>query len=160
MILGDSDTLDLATILIPPNIQEELRQNGKQFFRYHRTRNATEGDWVFALGWPGVLREDEYNKRRVNTYLVAIQGIVMDATDRKLIVGLSREDWEKRMGLREMKELTAFGGMSGGPIFMFNDGVIHLVGVIFRDLGMGLMGEGLQCVHALFIQADGSIEQV
>ncbi|WP_143763190.1 hypothetical protein [Paenibacillus odorifer] len=73
---------------------------------------------------------------------------------------LARDNWEKRMGERELEELTKFGGMSGGPIFLFVDGVLHLVGVIFQDLGKGLWGEGLQAVHAHFIKPDGSIEQL
>ncbi|MEK4878738.1 MULTISPECIES: trypsin-like peptidase domain-containing protein [Paenibacillus] len=161
LILGDSDLLDLATILITRDIKEELTQKGKQFFRYHHTRNAEVGDRVFALGWPGVLREDEHDEYQSTSYFVAIQGEVMDATDRKLVVSIARENWDKRMGERELEELTEFGGMSGGPIFLFVDGVLHLVGVIFQDLGKGgLWGEGLQAVHAHFINPDGSIEEL
>lgn len=98
LILGDSDLLDLATILITRDIKEELTQKGKQFFRYHHTRNAEVGDRVFALGWPGVLREDEHDEYQSTSYFVAIQGEVMDATDRKLVVSIARENWDKRMG--------------------------------------------------------------
>lgn len=160
LILSDSDVLDLATILIPPPLKSELQQKGKQFFRYHPGRIAKEGDSVFAVGWPGVLRKDEHKERSSTSFLVAIQGVVESSSDRRMIVRISREDWVKRVGEREMDELTDFGGMSGGPIFLYADGVLHWVGVIFENLGQeGIWGEGFQCTHAHFLQSDGTIEQ-
>lgn len=86
------------------------------------------GDWAFALGWPGVLREDEHNERQSTSFWVTIEGDVIDATDRKLVVSLACEIWDRRVGERELEELTEFDGISDGPIFLFVDGVFQQSG--------------------------------
>jgi hypothetical protein len=154
-LIDSCETLDLATILIPNHIKLMMVQEGKLFFKYKDPLNVEVGDMVFALGWPGVLREDQINSS--NLYVTTIHDEVISVSDRRFIIEFHRENWLKRMCEKEITDLTSLGGLSGGPVFLFSDGILHIVGVIFENVSAFV--DGVQCVHFKHIRADGTIEK-
>lgn len=154
-IIDSCQQLDLATILVPPDIKLAMEDIGTLFYKYEPPLTVNKGDLVFALGWPGVLREDQI--KQSNIYVVTILDEVIETTDRRFIIQFHRDDWTKRFGKKEIVDLTSLGGLSGGPVFLFSDGDLRLVGVIFENME-GFI-DGVQCVHFKYIKPDGYIDK-
>jgi predicted amidohydrolase len=111
---------------------------------------------VYVAGWPGILRED--GSGYSNIFYVSINGEVSDITDRRFIVEFNRDEWIVTLGVREPEELEHYGGFSGGPVFLFIDGELKLVGFICED-GANFF-DGMQIVQSSFINRDGTIHHV
>lgn len=154
-IIDSCQQLDLATILIPPDIKLAMGDKGTLFYEYEPPVTVNKGDMVFALGWPGALREDQI--KQSNIYVATILDEVIDTTDRRFIIQFHRDDWTKRFGEKEIADLTSLGGLSGGPVFLLSDGDLHLVGVIYENME-GFI-DGVQCVHFKHIKPDGHIDK-
>lgn len=147
--------LDLAVIKIPETLIESwvIHQN-KLFYKPESwpPQLPQNRNMVFLAGYPGVLREDKGNE--IGTFFASIQDEIMDVGVTSSIMNFNKMEWIKRLGVRNIEELTRLGGFSGGPMFLFLDGKLILLGIIRQ-------GDGdffdMQFVHARFIQNNGEI---
>lgn len=154
-IISIDDVLDLAVIDLSEGLNEKIEDCGKMFFQPKSwpSLECEIGDQVFIVGYPGVFREDEPKFSTV--YYTAIREEIMDVTDRRLVSGFNRENWQKVMGVKEIDELNRLGGISGGPVFICRDDVPELVGFTFED--GGALFDGVRIIKSSFINMDGEI---
>lgn len=102
-----------------------------------------------------MLREDNGNE--IDIFFTCIQDQIMDVSATCSIMNLNRTEWVKQLGIRHVEELTRLGGLSGGPMFLFLDGKLILLGIV-RQGDSGFFG--MQFVNAKFIQDNGEICEV
>ena len=155
---SSNGNLDLAIIKIPENLVEPwvMRQN-KLFYKPESwpLQPPQRNNMVFLAGYPGVLREDNGNE--IGTFFACIQDQIMDVDVTCSIMNFNRTEWVKQLGVRNVEELTRLGGFSGGPMFLFLDGKLILLGIV-RQGDSGFFD--MQFVHAKFIKDNGEICEV
>lgn len=150
--------LDLAVIKIPENLIEPWVINQNKLFYKPESwplQVPQRNNMVFLAGYPGVLRENNGNE--IGTFFACIQDQIMDVDVTCSIMNFNRDEWVKQLGVRDVEELTRLGGFSGGPMFLFLDGKLILLGIVrqgdsdFFDM---------QFVHTKFIRKNGEICEV
>lgn len=156
-IISIDDDLDLAVIDLSDGLNEEIEDKGKMFFepKSWPSSECEIGDQVFIVGYPGVFRED--TELLSTIYYAAIREEIMDVTDRRLVSNFNRENWEKKIGVKEISELKRLGGLSGGPVFICRDDIPELVGFTYED-GGGFF-DGVKIIKSSFINRDGEISK-
>ncbi|QKH04426.1 trypsin-like peptidase domain-containing protein [Bacillus cereus] len=156
-IISIDDDLDLAVIDLSDGLNKEIEDKGKMFFepKSWPSSECEVGDLVFIVGYPGVFRED--TELLSTIYYAAIREEIMDVTDRRLVSNFNRENWEKKIGVKEISELKRLGGLSGGPVFICRDDIPELVGFTYED-GGGFF-DGVKIIKSSFINKDGEISK-
>jgi hypothetical protein len=155
-IIDYSESLDLATILLSTKVINDLQNSNVQFYEYASQVELCDGDLVFALGFPGALRNDDMHKQTTENHVAVIQAKATNVDGRKFWIEFERESWIQRFGEKDIKDLTGLGGFSGGPVFFFRDGELHLAGIIFENIGFI---DGMQCIKFENIKDDGTIDK-
>lgn len=154
--IDSNKSLDLITITITEEIIQKISLvSPKEAFSSNKWNLTAEvGNVVVASGFPGKLRED--GQGFSDLHHGAIVESINEVTESKLIIPFDRSTWEKVLGVKEADQLTSLGGFSGGPVFMFTEKEISILGVIFEDGGDFF--DGIRVVHSRVLNRDGTID--
>jgi hypothetical protein len=159
--LGGCDRdLDLAVIRLSDEQAEELLSEdgiATQFYQPPRwpPAPAKEGEWVAIGGFPAQWRQKRSDTREI---IFGYYGIgatrVTSASERHFGCQFEREHWIWMSRKAEFTDLTAMGGLSGGPVFAERHLHRALVGIV-SDFGQN--GDIMLMAHAHWVNEDGSI---
>lgn len=152
--------LDLATIRLSDRQAADLVSEDRiatQFYEPPRwpLDRAKEGEWVAVGGYPGQWRRQRPEAREL---VLAYYGIgatpVTSVSERQFGCQFEREHWTWISRDAELPDLTALGGLSGGPVFAERHLHRSLVGIVsdFRE-----NWDIMLMAHTHWLSRDGSI---
>ncbi len=154
------DELDLVVLPAPSAVEACL---GKK--RFYQTRRwplapAVENETLGVLGFPGEVRRPRQYAIETNSFYYE-NACAVSARGSSLLLGaFSPEPPVTVVHVnRATKPVTAFGGISGAPVFALRAGQPAWVGVIKRGAAGRGVEAGLQATPSGFIQAGGTIRR-
>lgn len=161
-LLDRSDDLDIATILLRQDqLSAVLVDNtgnpiGTSLFRPASwpPEPPTEGDIISFGGFPGHFREIINLQDIQFATFSSGATLVSSSSERQFICAFERCYWDIAFGDQLHLDLKSFGGMSGGPAFIFRGLHYDLVGIVkeFEENLDAMVFSSLK-----WLQADGHI---
>lgn len=155
--LIDSDKIrDIAVMDIT---EADLKVINKQSFQCldWPPERVKKDECVAFAGYPGIFRSIPGNQRILSQSVLMLE-LVADSSSEQFIIELQRNEWVKQLGIRDISELTSFGGFSGAAVFRLKNiqpiAVIEPVGIVFEH---GETFDIHRIRHIDFINADGTI---
>lgn len=152
---GDEYTIDLAVLHAPR--AGRLHFGGKRFFGIPEwpIPSVSERDVVHLIGYAGVDREEGlfvldlgYSHFALGVSSVSGRQFVLAPTFGPRVFSLKNPEHGDRFQI---------GGMSGGPAFLYRDGIWQLVGFVREGR---YTDDPIFLTHAAFLQPDGSIDHL
>lgn len=160
-LVGLDEEVDLATIRLSDEQATDLENEEGMKARFYTPHEwpphpAKEGEWVAFGGFPGQWRKKRPQTQEIllHYYGVGATAVTSAGGERQFGCKFEREHWIWMSHNPALPDLTALGGLSGGPVFAERDLRRELVGIItdFReDCDIMLIA------HTKWIKGDGSI---
>jgi hypothetical protein len=159
-VISESKDLDLA-ILDLSDVDSGQISMGREvnFFQPVSWPSSTvaPGQFVAFGGFPGVWRNyPEHLEITFDSFSLGAT-MVSDVGARNVVCKLEREYWIQSSGPWPVQDFQQFGGLSGGPVFIFNGLKAEFVGVIYE---YSTTDDYLLIRPSSFINEDGMLAEV
>ena len=134
-LIDESKDLDIATINLSNTDLEEI-SIGRRIAYFEPSTwppgVLKRGDFVTLGGFPRIWRK-QINNLEVEFESFSLGATkVTDVSHKSIVCLLEREFWIHPAGHERALRLVSFGGLSGGPAFIFRSLVSEFVGIIYE----------------------------